>query len=32
MGNQEGKRALGRSRRSWVDNIETGVMNWIDEA
>jgi hypothetical protein len=30
--NPKGKRALGRSRRRWVDNIKMGGMDWIDLA
>jgi hypothetical protein len=37
VGNPEGKRPLGRSRRRWVDNIEMDLteigwngMDWID--
>jgi hypothetical protein len=39
VGNSEGKRPLGRSRRGWVDNIKMDVreigwddMDWIDLA
>jgi hypothetical protein len=39
VGNPEGKRPLGRSRRRWVDNIEMDLrelgwdgMDWIDLA
>jgi hypothetical protein len=39
MGKPEGKRSLGRPRRTWVDNIkmdlrdiEWGDMDWIDLA
>jgi hypothetical protein len=39
VGKPEGKRPLGRRRRSWVDNITTdlreigwGCMDWIDLA
>jgi hypothetical protein len=39
VGNPEGKRPLGRPRRSWVDNIKMdfrkigrGGMDWIDLA
>jgi hypothetical protein len=39
VGNPEGKRALGRPRRRWVDNIKMDLreigwdgMNWIDFA
>jgi hypothetical protein len=39
VGKPEGKRPLGRPRRSWVDNIKIdlremglGVMDWIDVA
>jgi hypothetical protein len=39
VGNPEGKRALGRSRRRWVDNIKVDLreigwdcMNWINLA
>jgi hypothetical protein len=39
VGNPEGKRPLGRSRRRWVNNIKTdlraigwGGMDWIDLA
>jgi hypothetical protein len=39
VGNPDGKRPLGRSRRRWVDNIKIylrnigwGGMNWIDMA
>jgi hypothetical protein len=39
VGNPEGKRPLGRSRRRWEDNIKLdlremgwGVMDWIDVA
>jgi hypothetical protein len=39
VGNREGKRPLGRSRRRWVDNIRMGLgevgwddVDWIDLA
>jgi hypothetical protein len=39
VGNPEGKRPLGRSRRRWVDNIKTNLreigwdgIDWIDLA
>jgi hypothetical protein len=39
VGNPEGKRPLGRSRRRWIDNIKTNIreigwdgMDWIDLA
>jgi hypothetical protein len=32
VGNPEGTRTLGRSRRRWVDNIGWDCMDWIDLA
>jgi hypothetical protein len=38
VGNSEGKRLLGRTRRRWVDNIkidlggtEQNIMEWTDQ-